>query len=138
MRELEAAGDTGTGVLAAIDARMGEVYLADHARDASGAWARLGEERVLAPADFAAEHAGARVGVGTGFSAQDSVLTARLGAGLSRVDAQALPRAGDVARLAAAALARGEGLAPEDLQPAYLRNRVALTLAEQGKPVPSA
>ena len=67
-----------------------------------------------------------------------SVLTARLGAGLSRVDAQALPRAGDVARLAAAALARGEGLAPEDLQPAYLRNRVALTLAEQGKPVPSA
>ncbi|NLB14035.1 MAG: tRNA (adenosine(37)-N6)-threonylcarbamoyltransferase complex dimerization subunit type 1 TsaB, partial [Gammaproteobacteria bacterium] len=36
MRELDAVGDARTGVLAAIDARMGEVYLADYLRDAGG------------------------------------------------------------------------------------------------------
>ncbi|MDX9765494.1 MAG: tRNA (adenosine(37)-N6)-threonylcarbamoyltransferase complex dimerization subunit type 1 TsaB, partial [Chiayiivirga sp.] len=46
MRALERAGDSATGVLAAIDARMGEVYLADYARDAGGIWIRRGEEQV--------------------------------------------------------------------------------------------
>lgn len=137
MRALERAGDSATGVLAAIDARMGEVYLADYARDAGGIWIRRGEEQVIAPADAALEPHAVRVGVGSGFAAQDAALVARLGEWLARVDENALPRAGDVAHLAAAALARGEGIAPEDLQPAYLRNKVALTLAEQGKPLPA-
>ena len=47
------------------------------------------------------------------------------------VDAAALPHAADVARLACAAFARGEAIAPERIEPAYLRNNVALTLAEQ-------
>jgi tRNA threonylcarbamoyladenosine biosynthesis protein TsaB len=42
-----------------------------------------------------------------------------------------------VARLAVQAYARGEIVAPERLEPAYLRDKVALTLAEQGKPRPS-
>jgi tRNA threonylcarbamoyladenosine biosynthesis protein TsaB len=44
-----------------------------------------------------------------------------------------LPHAADVARLAALAFERGEALAPERVEPAYLRNKVALTLAEQGR-----
>ena len=71
------------------------------------------------------------IGVGTGFAAGDAALRARLGGILARVDAEALPHAGDLARLAAAALARGEGVAPEQVEPAYLRNNVALTLEEQ-------
>jgi tRNA threonylcarbamoyladenosine biosynthesis protein TsaB len=47
------------------------------------------------------------------------------------VDAGALPHAGDVARLAARAFARGEAVAPDRIEPAYLRNNVALTLVEQ-------
>ena len=43
----------------------------------------------------------------------------------------ALPHAADVARLAAPAFARGEAVAPEQLEPAYLRDNVALTLEEQ-------
>ncbi|PBS13555.1 tRNA (adenosine(37)-N6)-threonylcarbamoyltransferase complex dimerization subunit type 1 TsaB, partial [Lysobacteraceae bacterium NML93-0792] len=39
--------------------------------------------------------------------------------------------AADLARLAAAACARGEACAPERVEPAYLRDNVALTLAEQ-------
>jgi tRNA threonylcarbamoyladenosine biosynthesis protein TsaB len=42
-----------------------------------------------------------------------------------------LPRAGDVARLAVLAFVRGEAVAPDRLEPAYLRNNVALTLVEQ-------
>jgi phospholipid/cholesterol/gamma-HCH transport system ATP-binding protein len=43
------------------------------------------------------------------------------------IDAQGLPRASDVARLAAQAFKRGEGVSPERAEPAYLRDNVALT-----------
>ena len=47
------------------------------------------------------------------------------------LDATALPHAADVARLAAQAFARGEAVAAELVEPAYLRNNVALTIEEQ-------
>jgi tRNA threonylcarbamoyladenosine biosynthesis protein TsaB len=47
------------------------------------------------------------------------------------LDAAALPHAADVARLAAPAFARGEAVAPERIEPAYLRDNVALTLVQQ-------
>ena len=65
------------------------------------------------------------------FDAETGALCANVT--LHRTDATALPRAAAIARLAAAAFARGETLAPERLEPAYLRDKVALTLAEQGK-----
>ena len=70
-------------------------------------------------------------GVGTGFDACDGALRERLSDRLHSIDATALPHAGDVARLAALALARGEAVAPERVEPAYLRNNVALTIREQ-------
>src|SRR5690606_41567393 len=54
-----------------------------------------------------------------------------LGDRLSSVDDTALPHAADVAKLAAPMFGRGEAIAPEHVEPAYLRNNVALTLAEQ-------
>lgn len=47
------------------------------------------------------------------------------------MDAGALPHAADLADLAVAAWQRGEAIAPELVEPTYLRNNVALTLAEQ-------
>jgi tRNA threonylcarbamoyladenosine biosynthesis protein TsaB len=120
---------TGERVLAAIDARMGEVYLGAFARAGDGVVA-LDEESVAAP-DTVVVPDGAWHGVGTGFTAAGGALAARLGARLLAVDAAALPHAAAVARLAAAALARGEAVAPERLEPAYLRHNVALTLAQQ-------
>ena len=118
-------------ILAAIDARMGEVYAATFRRDGEGVVA-TGEEIVIAPGDYALPgDDGGWTGVGTGFAAADGVLRQRLHDRLASVDATALPHAADVARLAALALARDEGIAPERLEPAYLRNNVALTLAEQ-------
>ena len=120
----------GERILAAIDARMGEVYLAAFQRQGDGL--RLLQPEAVARPDAAALPEGdGWHGVGTGFGAVDGALRARLGARLASVDADALPHAADVARLAAMAFARGEAVAPERLEPAYLRDKVALTLAEQ-------
>lgn len=130
-----AAGAPADGpgrILASIDARMGELYAGAFARDGE-TMAALDLERVLPPEAVALPvlPAGAWQGVGTGFAAADGLLGRRLGASLERIDPTALPRAADLARLAAVAFARGQVLAPERVEPAYLRDNVALTLAEQ-------
>ena len=125
------AGGPPPRVLAAIDARMSEVYAGAFELDGGDAWL-LGAETVGAPAAVTLPQAdGDWVGVGTGFAAGDGALRARLGGCLAAVDAAALPHAAAVARLAAHAWARGEAVEPERVEPAYLRNQVALTLAQQ-------
>ena len=116
--------------IAAIDARMGEVYLGAFARKGDGLVA-LSEEVVVKPDAAALPDGSGWQGAGTGFAAADGALAARLHDRLAAFDAQALPHAADVARLAALAFARGEGMAAERIEPAYLRNEVALTLAQQ-------
>ena len=121
----------GERILAAIDARMGEVYSAGFARDGDDLVALTAEivsapDAVVLPDDAHAWH-----GVGTGFGAGEAALQRRLARHLSTIDATALPHAADVARLAAPAFARGEALAPERVEPAYLRDNVALTIVEQ-------
>jgi len=130
-----AAGAPGEGperILAAIDARMGEVYAGAFRRGPDGPVA-LAAERVLAPAlvGLPEDGPGAWQGVGTGFAAGRGALAQHLGPRLAAIDAAALPHAADLARLAAAACARGETVPPERVEPAYLRDNVALTLAEQ-------
>jgi tRNA threonylcarbamoyladenosine biosynthesis protein TsaB len=120
----------GDRVVAAIDARMGEIYLGTFGRKASGELLALDAEIVARP-ETAAISEGRWDGVGTGFSAGEGSLLARLQPQLQNVDAAALPHAADVARLAAEAFARGEAVAPERIEPAYLRNQVALTLVQQ-------
>ena len=121
----------GPRVLAAIDARMGEVYTGAFERRDGDAIA-CSPEAVGDPAAFDLPGEGGDwQGVGTGFAAVNRSLGQRLAGRLSSVDAGALPRAGDVARLAILACARGEAVAPERVEPAYLRNNVALTIAEQ-------
>ncbi len=132
------AGGAGQGrVIAAIDARMGEVYL--------GAFARDGDDLVACTGEVVIDPVAATLpeaicdgpvgeswqGVGTGFAAVGGALGARLGTLVSDVDATALPHAGDLVRLAVREFARGGACAPEQAEPAYLRNHVALTLAEQ-------
>ena len=65
------------------------------------------------------------------FCRADDGLAAALQGRLHGRRCAALPHAADVARLAALAFARGEAIAPERIEPAYLRNNVALTIAEQ-------
>lgn len=113
-------------VLAALDARLGEVYF--------GYYTRGGDDLVvadaadgLAPPDAIAlptDPAWRGVGIGPGWGAYGEVLGARLGHHIDTVDADVQPRAGGLARLAAAAHARGEAVSAELALPVYLRDRV--------------
>ncbi len=144
---LAAQGPDGP-VLAALDARMGEVYLGAF-QVQGGDVIALAPENVGTPhtiavpalpaepledrlADRLADRSMARwTGLGTGFSAADGALATRLAAHLADHDPTAMPQAADLARLAAKAHARGEAIPADRIEPAYLRDRVALTLAEQ-------
>jgi tRNA threonylcarbamoyladenosine biosynthesis protein TsaB len=121
----------GPRILAAIDARMGEVYWGAFERDGDDLHA-LTRETVGPAAGVALPgEAGGWHGVGTGLAAGEGALRRHLANRLATLDATALPHAADVAGLAAQAFRRGETVAPEHLEPAYLRDNVALTLAEQ-------
>jgi len=129
MRARSLSSTEPTRVIAAIDARMGEVYAgAFELRDRDAI--PLSPECVCNPDDFELSE-GQWLGVGTGFTAADGALCGRFEKQLADCDPSALPHAADVARLAAIAFARGESVAPERVEPAYLRNNVALTLAGQ-------
>lgn len=119
-------------VLAAIDARMGEVYLGWFRADDAGGLHAIGPEWMARPeaVDLDAQ---SLVGVGTGFAAAEGALARALLGRLVACDPLALPHASDLARLGELAFARGEAVAPERVEPAYLRDKVALTLAEQKK-----
>lgn len=128
---LGAAAQRGSTVLAAIDARMGEIYAGTFAIDGDGLVEAIGEELLVKP-DALARPVGDVVGIGSGFATYGEVLRERL-APLIAVDAGALPHASAVAQLAARAFIRGEAVDAGAAQPVYLRDKVALTLVEQGK-----
>jgi tRNA threonylcarbamoyladenosine biosynthesis protein TsaB len=121
-----------TDVLAAIDARMGEVYLGWFRADAATGVHAVGPEWMARP-DAVDIDANTLVGIGTGFAAANGALAETLMSKLLLCDPVALPHAADLVRLGALAFARGEAVAPERVEPAYLRDKVALTLAEQQK-----
>lgn len=126
---MRAPADAGH-VLAAIDARMGEVYVARYQR-VDGLPRLQDAERVCPPQAVLLPEGIRCAGVGTGFGAAEGAIVAQLGDALTSADATALPRASDVLALALPMLARGEAIAPERVEPAYLRDNVALTLVEQ-------
>lgn len=116
-------------VVAGLDARMGETYLAAYAR-AGDDW-----ESVVAPALFSQGAlppiaGGDWVATGSGFDAFAWLRAAYAGQVRASV-ANDLPRAAAVARLAGRRLARGEFVAAEDAAPLYLRDKVALTTRER-------
>jgi tRNA threonylcarbamoyladenosine biosynthesis protein TsaB len=117
-------------VLAAIDARMDEVYYCAYAEQGGLAVAQ-GEAVVAPPAGLALPAAGAWHAAGSGWKTHLEPLRAAARAPLALIDGEALPHAQDALPLAAPAFAAGQGIAAGELAPLYLRNRVALTKAEQ-------
>jgi len=119
-------------VLAAIDARMGELYLGRFRAEGEQGLRALAPEWMAAPerVDIEGE---SLIGVGSGFAAADGALAQALLSKLLLCDPLALPHAADLARLAAIDFAAGRAIAPDQLEPAYLRDKVALTLSEQGR-----
>lgn len=115
-----------TRVLAAIDARMGELYWAEYQRDENGEWQGAETEAVIKP-DVAQQRIAALGGewtvVGTGWEAYPHLLTSP-GAQLIASDVL-LPAAEDMLPLALSAWQRDEAVAVENAEPVYLRNEVA-------------
>jgi tRNA threonylcarbamoyladenosine biosynthesis protein TsaB len=117
-------------VIAALDARMGELYLAAYEKR-DGGWTEV-VAPCLCRADTAPMVPGQGwAGGGSGFALAGEILKPRYA--LHDVDAQLMPRASSVARLGAAAFARGEAVDAALALPLYLRDKVALTTAERAK-----
>ena len=120
------AHDAGR-VLACLDARMREVYVAPVERGDAG-WAEVEAARVLAPDAIAPPPGAGWLGAGNGFASYPE-LGQRLR--LDRVDAEARPTAQAVGALALPRFAAGEVVAAADALPLYVRHRVALTVSER-------
>ena len=117
-------------VIACLDARMGEVYHAVYRKRAAD-WMEMHAPGVYAPAAVPLVEGGGWVGCGSGFAAHGDALQLRLGGAIARVDAQALPDAAAMLRLAAPRFAHGEGGDAADAVPLYVRDKVALKASER-------
>jgi len=118
-----------THAIACLDARMQEVYWGCFAADARHGVIATSSPRVSTPQAVMPPWTPC-VGIGRGFAAFPALavlpgLELRLGA------ASAAPRAREFARLGALRLMLGQALDPADLQPLYLRDKVAQTEAER-------
>ena len=125
-------------VIAVIDARMNEVYSASFVRDAQGR-ARLEAPVQVSPAQvLPALSAGIWHAVGSGWKTYDAILRKAAAASLQAVDGQALPQAEDALHWAQAEWQAGRYVSADELEPVYLRDKVALTIAEQRQIRPPA
>lgn len=122
---------TGAGeVLAVLDARMGEVYWAQY-RLIDGGWLEVVAPTLSAPQDVAPAPAaaGGLQACGNGFAEYAAAFAGMPFAQGALPDI--VPHARELALLARAALAAGQGVPAAQAQPIYLRNKVAYTSAER-------
>ncbi len=117
-------------VIAALDARMGEIYLAVYEKQGE-AW-----NAVIEPCLCKIEHAPELTGegwfgAGSGFEVSDAALAKRYTGQLSGIDARAVPQASAVALLAAIEFAKGNAVDAALALPLYLRDKVALKKSER-------
>ncbi len=113
-------------VLAAIDARMGEVYWGEFTRNTQGVWSGENTETVIKPEQLLArtvERNGRFATVGTGWEAYPHLLGESPAADLFD-GKMLLPQAEDMLPLALQLWENGIRVNPEDAEPTYLRNEV--------------
>ena len=115
----------------ALDARMNQVYWGEYYIN-KGFVELQAEELVISPKDLAKRNEADNVGIGSGWQAYQTDLQERVQS-KTTPDLQAIhPAAKQVAQLAAEQYKLGNILSAEQVQPVYLRNKVAQTLQERG------
>ncbi len=134
-------------VIAALDARMGELYLAAYEKR-DGAWITVVEPCLCEPEDapkvgnLLSAKANAELtppvvpggewsGAGSGFAVHGAALGKRYAGQLQDVDGGAIPQAAAIAVLGAARFALGLGADAAAALPLYLRDKVALKTNER-------
>ena len=118
-------------VLALLDARMGEVYAGFYGADRQGLAVSLYPEQLSAPDLLTLPGDDVWSVLGSGWTAQLSALSARLGARVHPHPQVCMPDAAAIARIAMRDLKLGLGTPAERAQPVYLRDKVAKTVLER-------
>ncbi|MGH8728637.1 MAG: tRNA (adenosine(37)-N6)-threonylcarbamoyltransferase complex dimerization subunit type 1 TsaB [Burkholderiales bacterium] len=125
-----AEGQKARRVVACVDARMREIYHAAYERE-EDEWKCVSPPALCCPDDAPLLAGHGWSGCGSGFKAHGDVLSRRYAGKLAAIDSEALPRAGEIVRLAARRFARGEVTDAADAAPLYLRDKVALKAGER-------
>ncbi len=117
-------------VLVAADARMGEVYCAAYHLQ-NGFPETIQEPLCMPPSQLRLIAPGDWFAIGSALRVYDIDLACDSQTRLVGIDAEAYPRAEEIARIAAHEVLCGHVIAPEQAAPLYIRNKVALTKEEQ-------
>jgi len=117
-------------VIAAIDARMGEIYHAAYQK-INGEWQTVIAPNLCQAAQAPLVMSDDWFACGTGFSQAAEQLAQRYAGQILAVDASIVPRASAIAQLAAPIFAVGGGVDAAFALPFYLRDKVALKTHER-------
>lgn len=117
-------------VIAASDARMGEVYHAIYTRQ-DGNWLEVYAAGVYKPQALPSVEGGNWVGVGTAWGIYNEKLHEQYQQQVVKTLPEMTPKAEAILRLALPIFERGEAIPASDAKPIYIRNRVALTAKER-------
>ena len=131
-----AEGEPGgrSRVVTAIDARLGEVYYAAWERDGN-AWRAQMASCLGKPEALPMPAGSGWVGCGSAFVVYGEALRRHFGEQLDAVSSTAPPDAAGVLAIALIEFAAGRATAPEHALPIYVRDKVALTVAERAAKV---
>jgi len=129
MAETARLCDGSRRIIAALDARMHEVYVAAYEFDGTTWHERIAPE-VTAPGDASLPPGSDWLGAGGGFGAYPA-LRERMASALVHCDTGVTPTASAIGALALPGFVARAGVAARDAAPLYVRHRVALTTAER-------
>jgi tRNA threonylcarbamoyladenosine biosynthesis protein TsaB len=112
-------------VVAAIDARMGEIYQAAYIKSGDQ-WLAESQPVLCSPQDAPLLRGDDWTGCGSGFSVHEEALRLRYNGCVSHIVPGVRPQARAITRLAETRFVNGEGMDPAEAAPIYIRNKVAL------------
>ncbi len=128
---LALAEDCGADkVIACLDARMGEVYHAVY-RKSGGYWIEMHAPALYKPDTVPPVEGGGWIGCGSGFRVHGAALAKCYAGSIARTDADAIPNATAMLRLARGIFAAGQGVDAAAAAPRYVRDKVALKTGER-------
>ncbi len=131
--EALAQGCVADKVIACLDARMNQVYVAAYQREGA-LWHEIVPPSVCDPHAIPLPPGPGWTGVGSGFAGYGAALADRLGDQLLATEPDRIPQAADMLALALPRFISGQGQPAQEAELIYLRNKVALKTSERMKP----
>ena len=129
MAEVARRSHAATRVLAALDARMREVYVAAYEHEGER-WRELISPMVVRPELVPLPSGTGWLAAGGGFAIYPA-LRSRVASAVEAFDVDIAPSAAAIGALALRRFVAGEGVPARDAAPLYVRHRVAVTTAER-------